>query len=203
MRVEKSDGGSSRTAPNVKVPRPRASLRAPPPLPPPWPNPRYGNSSRASRAAEADGLCTGRRPTGAIHRKRVHSPRQEREAIAVMLMGFSPYPPPPPHPLPPPTWQHPPPSPPYHPPACRFCGRGCGTRSSTSGMSPLLPDAHLAGAAQPDGAVLPAARLRMRRLLPGAARGVRFAGRASSPSTRTSPPTPTVGWSMRGATRRQ
>ena len=57
------------------------------------------------------------------------------------------------------------------------------------GMSPLCETLPAPRAAQPDGAVLPAACLGLRAVLPRPAPGVRVARPRSSPSTRTSRPT--------------
>ena len=55
-------------------------------------------------------------------------------------------------------------------PECRFCARAAAhDASSTSGMSPLCETLHRGRAAERDGAVLSAARVRLRPVLPGAA----------------------------------
>ena len=64
-----------------------------------------------------------------------------------------------------------------------------------------VPDAHRDRATEQHGAVLPAACVCLRPMLPGSAGGIRRARRRFLPITPTFRPTRTAGWSMRGAMR--
>ena len=85
-------------------------------------------------------------------------------------------------------------------PSCRFCGAPLDATFVDLGLSPLCESFVARERAQRPRDLLPAARLRVRRVLPRAARGVRERPKRSSASTRTSRRTPTPGWRTRAAT---
>ena len=85
-------------------------------------------------------------------------------------------------------------------PRCRFCAADLTTTFVDLGMSPLCQTHIDARAAARDGAVLSAARLRVRPSASWCSCRSSFRRRTSSPSTPTSRPTRRAGSSMRAAT---
>ena len=85
-------------------------------------------------------------------------------------------------------------------PGCRFCSAPLRHTFVDLGMSPLCESYVRAGAPRRDGAVLSAARPRLRALPAGPARGARGAGGDLHASTRTSPPIRTPGSPTRATT---
>ncbi len=83
------------------------------------------------------------------------------------------------------------PAAPHDDAACRFCGAPLEHVFVDLGMSPLANSYLTRGAARPDGAVLSAARARLRRVLPRPARASSSRRSASSATTPTSRRTPT------------
>ena len=84
--------------------------------------------------------------------------------------------------------------------ACRHCGAPLELTVVDLGKSPLCQTVADDGAARAGGGVLPAPRARVRAMLARPDRRSSCRPRTSSPSTRTSPPTPIRGSSTRAAT---